>query len=222
METKKVHSIESVSLFPVVTDPSSLIITVKGENLNSNYTNIRLEPFVYVQPPLNGIWEFTMVGEVPPITDNLVTHVGTQYLWQDFPKNAKGIRVYSQTNSKSATIRGIHHGKVSTTDGIQIIRAEAVLDMEPMHPAQDGTLTVSLDYNSNNHGFHNLRKAMPQGINPRILLLELTNEPEDIFIFNPRHSTYSQGNTAEGQYTSIEILYEGALVATITSIPVLV
>lgn len=219
METKKVHTIESVSLSLIKTNPPSVLITVKAENLNSNYTNIRLEPFIYIHPPLNGVWEFTMVGDVPPITDNLITRVGATLEWHA-PKDAKGVKVYGETNSKTALLFGNGGTHSTTTSGIHVIKAEAVIDAEPMKPPI--TLNVNLTYNSNNHGFHNLKMASPQGINPKVLLLVLTDEPEDIFITNPRHAAYSKELTETNQYSSIQILHEGNSIATINHIPILV
>jgi hypothetical protein len=104
MPTEKVNRIDSVKLEILKTNPPTLLITVTGQNLNSNYTSIRLEPFIYVHPPLDGIWEFSMIGEVPPITDQLITDVGAEYSWRDFPKELKGVKVYGQTNSKTAML----------------------------------------------------------------------------------------------------------------------
>ena len=216
MASTKVYSIESVSLSVTAANPPALTITVKGENLNSNYSGIKLDPFVYVQPPPNGIWEFNMIGEVPPITDNIITHVSAQLEWQA-PAGAKGVKVYGQMNSKTATVRK-SGGSTGSTTGIQVISAKAVIDTRLIGPTAGSTLNVSLTYNSNNHGFHNLRMASPQGINPSILLLELTNEPEDIYIFNPRSSAYSKELAPGDQYTSVEILYEGNPIATIDNI----
>jgi hypothetical protein len=100
----KVNRIDSVNLELIKTNLPSLLIIVKGQNLNSGYTNIRLDPFVYVHPPLDGIWEFTMIGEVPHITDQVITDVSAEYTWKDFPKGLKGIKVYGQTNSKTAML----------------------------------------------------------------------------------------------------------------------
>ena len=220
METIKVHTIESVSLSLIKTNPPSVLISVKAENMNSNYSKIRLEPFVYVHPPLNGIWEFDMVGDVPPITDQLVTRVGATLDWKA-PKDAKGVKVYGLTNSKTALLFG-GGGTHTTTNkaGIQVIKAEAVIDAEPMKPPV--TLHVNLTFNSNNHGFHNLVMAKPQGINPKILLLKLTDEPEDIFITNPRSTAYSQVLTETNQFTGVQIIYEGDSIVSINHIPILV
>ncbi len=103
---------------------------------------------------------------------------------------------------------------------IQIIKAEAWANTQPVQPTQGGTLIVHVEYNSNQHGFHNLQPAVPQGINLKILLLEITDSTELIFIFNPRHNRYSQGLNTPDQYTSIDLIYKGKKVGTIAHIPI--
>lgn len=104
---------------------------------------------------------------------------------------------------------------------IQIIKAEAWVNTQPVQPTRGGTLIVSVDYNSNDPGFHNLQPAHPQGINPKILLLEITDSNEMIYIFNPRHNSYSQGLSTADQYTSIELIYNGKNVGSINHIPII-
>jgi hypothetical protein len=100
MKTVKVEFVESVSADLIKTNPPGLVIIAKGENSNNNYTNIRLEPRVYFVPPADGIWEFDMIGEVPPITDGIMAKVTAEYEWKDIPKDIKGIKVYALRNDK--------------------------------------------------------------------------------------------------------------------------
>jgi hypothetical protein len=107
-----------------------------------------------------------------------------------------------------------------TKNEIQIIKAEAWVNTQPVQPTAGGTLIVHLNYNSNDHGVHSLRPAHPQGINPKILLLEITFSSEMIFITNPRHASYSQGLQSQDQYSSIEFIYKGKSVGSIEDITV--
>ncbi len=90
MKTEKVGSIISVTI---------QLLKTKAENTNSNYKNIKLDPFVYVTAPPDGIWEFDLTGEVPPITDNIMTPVSTEYVWKNIPNSVKGVKVYAISNS---------------------------------------------------------------------------------------------------------------------------
>lgn len=107
-----------------------------------------------------------------------------------------------------------------TQNQIQIIKAKAWVNTQPVEPTAGGTLIVYLNYNSNDHGVHSLRPAHPQGINTEILLLEITFSSEMIFISNPRQASYSQGLQTQDQYSSIEFIYKGEKVGSINDIAV--
>jgi len=222
MEPKPIYDVESVTLSILKTNPPSLEIQVTGHTLTTGWTEIKLEPRVYITAPPNGIWEFDLYG-VPPsgAAGQLITPVSAGYTWKDFPHSLKGVKVYSANNYKTALL---HRGKSKppvVDPGVQIIKFEAWVDTQPIQPTPGGTLNVSLDYNSNDHGFHSLTPVVPQGINPKILLLELTHSSELIFILNPRHNNYSQGLSETNQYSSIELFYGGEKIGSVDKIPVI-
>jgi hypothetical protein len=220
MKTVKVPGIDSVTATLSKTNPPSLLIDANGHTNTGGYTNIRLEPIVYKKAPANGIWEFNMVADAPTgIVNNMVTQVAAEYNWKEYPPTVKGIKVYSASNN---IITMLDNAKIKTPTGgqpgIQIIKAEAWVNTEPKQPTTGDTLVVNVTYNSNNPGFHSLHPLVPQGINPKILMLEITDSIEMIYIFNPRHSSYSVGLQAAGQYSSIELYYEGKKVGSINKI----
>ncbi len=221
METLKVNIIDTVKLQIIKINPPSLLIKVKGENENNNFTNIRLEPFVYITPPADGIWEFSMVGDAPEFVDHIHTFVEAEYTWQNFPSGVKGIKVYGATNSVTTSLTDKTAHNIPGPDDIRIIKADAWVDTQPVQPTSGGTLVVDLIYNSNDRGFHTLKPAIPQGINPKILILEITHSNELIFIVNPRHNNYSQGLQEQSQYSSIEFVYKGKTVGAINNIRII-
>ncbi|EHQ26250.1 hypothetical protein [Mucilaginibacter paludis] len=212
MSMEKVAKIESVIATLSKTNPPTLLIEAKGYTNTGGFTNITLSPFVYKKAPANGIWEFDMVADAPVGEANqLVTPVTAHYEWKEYSIAVRGIKVYSASNSITI-IPGKPETKTQPVQlGIQVIKAEAWVK----HTKFGSTLVVSIKYNSNNHGFHTLHPMVPQGINPRILLLEITDSNEMIYIFNPRNNSYSQGLDTPGQYSSIEIFHEGELITTI-------
>ncbi|MBS1502099.1 MAG: hypothetical protein JST32_08565 [Bacteroidetes bacterium] len=221
MSTVKIRDVDSITLKLLKSQPPALLIHATGHTLTGQYTSIALNPRIYVRPPADGIWEFDFTGDPPTgIHDQLVTPVTADYEWKDVPATVKGIKIYSASNYKVVMLSQSNESKTLRKD-IEVIKAEAWVNTQPVQPTPGGTLVVSLDYNSNNAGFHRLIPAHPQGINPKILLLELTDEPEMIFIFNPRHASYSQGLASVDQYTSVEIRYHGSNIATIEPIPVI-
>ncbi len=221
MSTIKVSKIDSVTLTLIKTNPPSLLITANGHNNDGGYKNIRLEPVVYVAPPADGIWEFEMIADAPAAVFHIVTPVAAQYEWEKFPAGVKGVKVSGAGNSKVALLSDPKTKGSPAPGSIQIITAEAYVNTQPVQPTPGGTLIVNIAYNSNNHGFHSLQPAVPQGVNGKILILEITDSNEMIFIVNPRHNTYSVGLQTPTQYTSIELIYEGKMVGSIQKIPVI-
>jgi hypothetical protein len=221
MDPQSIHDVESVTLSILKTNPATLEIQVSGHTTTTGWTDIKLNPRVYVAPPANGIWEFDLQG-VPPggIAGQIMLPVSTEYKWKNFPPAVKGIKVYSASNYKSVLLNRNKPKAPATDPGIQILKFEAWVNMQPVQPTAGGTLIVSLDYNSNDHGFHNLVPMVPQGINPKILMLELTSASEMIYILNPRHNSYSQGLTNTNQYSSIELYYGGEKIGSVNNIPV--
>src|SRR5258708_33573357 len=134
METVKVYQIDNVSAELLEKNPPSLNIIAKAENQNNNYTKTRLEPRVYITPPADVIWEFDMVGYVPPRVDTIHTNVSATYVWVKFPKNVKGIKVYSATNAKTSMLNVVEAAKTAVPKDIEIIKAIACVNTQPIQP----------------------------------------------------------------------------------------
>ena len=106
MATEKIYSIKNVSLKILKKNPAALLIEVEGSTSTTGYTHPKLEPRIYVMPPLDGIWEFDFYADVPTgIVGQMITPISTHYEWDKYPaKEVKGIKVYSQTNDKTEKI----------------------------------------------------------------------------------------------------------------------
>ena len=101
-----------------------------------------------------------------------------------------------------------------------VIKAEAWVNTMPIQPTPGGTLDVVLEFNGNG-ARADLKKAVPQGINPKILILDLVYSPDAILIHNPQTSKYSEGLHTSTQYSSIQINFEGSKLAEINDIPII-
>jgi hypothetical protein len=110
-------------------------------------------------------------------------------------------------------------GTIVSQEKIRIDHAEAWINIMPPLPTAGGTLHVFVEIVSNNHGRHFLAKKVPQGINPKILMLEIKLTPEDIFIFNPQRLTYSEDLSKQDQYASVEVYSGINRLAVIDNIP---
>lgn len=96
-DTVKVYEVKSVKLN---VEKNTLSIHADGVVRTSGYTNPRLEPFVYIQPPADGIWDFDFVADKPggPVKQ-VLTPISADYTWESFPSDIKGVRIHAETNS---------------------------------------------------------------------------------------------------------------------------
>jgi hypothetical protein len=95
---------------------------------------------------------------------------------------------------------------------------KAVVNLMPIRPTPGGTLTVTGDVDTHSTDLALLKKAVPQGINPKTLLLDLEVSTGTKPVTNPQKVHYTEGLIQEKQYTSVEILYEGKTVGVIDNI----
>lgn len=105
METK-VFEVLEVKLSILKKNPPILFISSVGNTRTGGWSNGRLEPYVYIVPPADGIYEFTFMATPPSgLATNAITPILAEpFFWDDFPKDLKGVKVYSETNHVIAKI----------------------------------------------------------------------------------------------------------------------
>ena len=101
-ESALVHSVTEVLLSTCDSDVNgkALVITAAGEVSSTGWKNPGLSAHVYVQPPPDGIWEFSFYAEPPEGTSRpVVTPIEATYVMKEVPGGLKGVRVHAATNS---------------------------------------------------------------------------------------------------------------------------
>ena len=103
-----VYSVDSVSLENRDSGPNDFLIVAKGMVPSEGWTNPRLFAYVYIQPPPDGIWDFTFAADPPSAdlpsetsSDDLIPIEAKQVV-RNVPDSFKGVRVHAATNSKVA------------------------------------------------------------------------------------------------------------------------
>ncbi|MGB8191667.1 MAG: hypothetical protein WCF67_07100 [Chitinophagaceae bacterium] len=98
-DTVQVYEVKSVKLTIEKKLPPTLLIHADGVTRTAGYKDPRLEPYVYIQPPPDGIYDFSFVADKPsgPVAD-VLTPVEADYKWDNYPKDLKGVRVHAETN----------------------------------------------------------------------------------------------------------------------------
>jgi hypothetical protein len=108
---EKILEVLDVELFVLENHPPKLRISASGNILGKGWTNPRLEPFVFIQPPPDGIYDFDFVADPPhqePATD-AITPIGVVHLWDPLPPDAKGVRIHVKHDSKKALLNNSEH-----------------------------------------------------------------------------------------------------------------
>lgn len=100
--TKKTLNVTEVTLAILKKSPPTLSITSKGEVPSGGWSNGQLIPFVYVVPPSDGIYEFDFVADEPEgASTSAISEITSEpFIWNDFPSELKGVKIYASLNSK--------------------------------------------------------------------------------------------------------------------------
>jgi len=98
--TEKVLSVISSTLEILKDDPSTLIINAYGTVNTGGWSKGKLNPYVYIMPPADGIYEFDFVANKPTgIVTEVITPIHSKpYFLANFPLGLKGIKIYSSTD----------------------------------------------------------------------------------------------------------------------------
>lgn len=104
---EKVLEVTEVRLAVLESFPPKLRITAMGTVRTGGWTNPRLEPFIFIQPPPDGIYDFDFVADPPvgPATQ-VITPIAVAHLWDNLPRDVKGVRIHAAENSKKALLNG--------------------------------------------------------------------------------------------------------------------
>lgn len=104
---------------------------------------------------------------------------------------------------------------------IETSKWNAWIDIQPIQPTQYGTLHVAGEIFTHPSQSAILVKAVPQGTNPKILLLNIIMVRSAVPTRQPLFLSYSESLLDASQYSSIDVLYTGKIIASITDIPII-
>jgi hypothetical protein len=107
---EKVLEVLDVKLFVLENHPPKLRITASGNIPGEGWTNPRLEPFAFIQPPPDGIYDFDFVADPPQESaTEAITPIGVVHLWDPLPPEAKGVRIHVKHDSKKVLLGNSEH-----------------------------------------------------------------------------------------------------------------
>jgi hypothetical protein len=104
--TVKVLEVIEVNLTIYKTNPATLAIRAEGIVPRLGYRNGQLIPYVYIKFPTDGIWDFDFVADEPDTpSPTVLAPITADYLWPDYPKNLRGVRIHATNNKIEKEIK---------------------------------------------------------------------------------------------------------------------
>jgi hypothetical protein len=125
MKKRTVYQVDSVELTLINTKPPQVNISASGSANTTGWADAELIPFVYVQAPPNGVYDFTLVA-YPPVgpAGQMITPLPEPASLTEFvPLGFRGVTIHAESNTKQAFIGPESaaicvHGKL-TDEGVE-------------------------------------------------------------------------------------------------------
>lgn len=100
-----IYSVDSMTFKRDVSKSVQLTILASGTVTTSGWSNAELQPFSYIQPPQDGIYDYSFVATPPDgIVLQVLTPISVSYDIQRIPDDMKGVRIHTKTNQMSALL----------------------------------------------------------------------------------------------------------------------
>ena len=116
---KQVLEIQSVQLSVLESAPPKLRIVASGTVPTAGWTEPQLLPFVYIQPPPDGIYDFSFVAKAPrEIVPQVITPITADFLLEPLPDDLRGVRVHASLNNKVALLKTANGAKTLCLKGV--------------------------------------------------------------------------------------------------------
>ena len=95
-----VHKIQAINVWVEPTNPPRLIVEAVGELPTHGWSNGRLSPVEYAEPPEDGLQEYQFIATPSHGRDDERTcSIRASVTWEDFPDWVRGVRVTTMTNA---------------------------------------------------------------------------------------------------------------------------
>ena len=95
----KVFEVTAISFAITEIDKRALLLHANGKVSSSGWRNGRLIPYVYINPPKDGVWDFDFVATVPAsLALTVVSPIAAEQLISPAPDWCRGVRVHAGSN----------------------------------------------------------------------------------------------------------------------------
>lgn len=99
VQKRRVLSVNSIEFAILKSNPPMLGITSDGTVGSLGWHSAELVSFIYIQPPVDGIWDFDFVAQPPDSpTPQILQPISAQAAWPGDFGRLRGIRIHSASN----------------------------------------------------------------------------------------------------------------------------
>ena len=102
---EKIREVVEMKLAVLESFPPKLQIAASGTVPTGGWSNPELTPFINIQAPPDGIYDFDFRADPPEgFAAEVISPIHADYVWDNFPKELKGVRVNASQNLQTALL----------------------------------------------------------------------------------------------------------------------
>ena len=107
MSKELIYEVESVTLSYIKKDPREHRVDAQGKTRSAGWSSPQLSAVVYVQAPLDGIYDLNFMAEPPSaVSAQVLMPISVHDVLGKMPKGFRGVRVHATSNNKEAIWKG--------------------------------------------------------------------------------------------------------------------
>jgi hypothetical protein len=112
---ESILSVKDVQLKILKSNPPQLSIFATGKVSTPGWSKAELVPFMYIDPPLDGIYDFTFMAIRPEdIVPQVISPIEAGYIMKPLSDTIKGVRVLAKENNVVAMLDRPKSGKTES------------------------------------------------------------------------------------------------------------
>ena len=105
MSKELIYEVDSVTLTYIKKDPPEYHIDAQGKTRSAGWSSPRLSAVVYVQAPLDGIYDLNFMAEPPSgVSAKVFTPISVHDVLGEMPKRFRGVHVHATSDKKEAIL----------------------------------------------------------------------------------------------------------------------
>ena len=102
---EKILEVAEIELAVLESFPPKLRITASGTVPTGGWSNPKLDPYIYIQAPPDGIYDFNFVADPPEgVATQVISPIEAAFIMENLTSDVKGVRIHASQNSKTALL----------------------------------------------------------------------------------------------------------------------